>query len=141
MYPPQSPEQTLASIYLGDRACKAILIASWKRRVALQVDVISRLRPGTKTWDFYTDEDLVDGWLVFDKVLSCTLDRSGLLPNDYIGGITVRRSVSGADLWTFEVDIGAVTADSISHETKTIIEAEVFYVATDPMGPIEDSKL
>jgi hypothetical protein len=42
----------LKSIYLGDRGCKALLLDAWRERVAIQVDTISRTRPGTDIWDF-----------------------------------------------------------------------------------------
>ena len=73
-------EEFLRTIYLGDRACKALLIDSWKQRVAIQVDSISRLRPGSKTWDFYAEGDIDDGWLVFSGVRSLRFEPSGPLP-------------------------------------------------------------
>lgn len=63
-----NPKEFLESIYLGDRACKAILIDSWNNRVAIQVTVISRVRPGTKSWNFYTDADILDPHPVFSKL-------------------------------------------------------------------------
>ena len=38
-----NPTEFLKSIYLGDRACKALLIDSWKKRMAIQVNVVSDL--------------------------------------------------------------------------------------------------
>lgn len=54
------PELFLQTIYLGDRACKAVLIDSWAKRVAIQINVISRIRPRAKPWDFYTEADIAD---------------------------------------------------------------------------------
>lgn len=92
---PMNP--VLKSVYLGDRACKAVLIDSWRKRVAIQVDVISRLQPGAKTWDFYTDEDIKDGWLVFTGIRSVRLEPAGPLPNDLINQVSVRPTAGDSD--------------------------------------------
>src|SRR6266487_4039315 len=87
---PMKPEQLLQTIYLGDRGCKAVLIDSWNQRVAIQATVISRLKSGTKTWDFYSDEDIKDGWLVFSHVQSVRFEPPGPLPNDFINSVSVK---------------------------------------------------
>lgn len=51
------PDDFLNSIYLGDRACKAILLDGWRKEVKIQIDAISRVRG--ETWDFYSAEDVV----------------------------------------------------------------------------------
>jgi len=61
-------EDFLRTIYLGDRACKAIEIDGWEKTVRIKVDCISRLQTGTEAWNYYTDEDVVDGFLVFREV-------------------------------------------------------------------------
>ena len=75
----------LRTIYLGDRACKAILIDSWNGTIKIQVDCISRIR--SETWNYYNDENIEDGWIVFNGVQSCSFDPSGPIPNDLIDGL------------------------------------------------------
>jgi hypothetical protein len=75
----------LRSIYLGDRACKAIVLDGWKSEVKILIDSISRIRGDT--WDFYTAEDVDDGFLVFEDVDHISFDPPGRIPNDEIGAV------------------------------------------------------
>ena len=131
-----NPEELLQSIYFGDRACKALLIDSWKKRVAMQVDVISRLRPGAKAWDFYTDADINDGWLVFNGVRAVRFEPSGPLPNDLINDISVKRisSSEGESVYLFELSIGSVDESGDSTEVWVRIEAGGVHLE-DPTKP------
>ena len=131
-----NPEELLTSIYFGDRACKALLIDSWKKRVAIQVDVISRLRPGAKTWDFYTDADIKDGWLVFTGVRAIRFEPSGPLPNDLINDISVKpiHSPVGEFAYLFELSIGSVGDTGDSTEVWVRIEAGRLHLE-DPTKP------
>ena len=129
-------EQLLQSIYLGDRACKAVEIDSWKKRVAIQVDVISRVKPGAKTWEFYTDADIVDGWLVFSDVRSIRFEPSGPLPNDLINEISVKPTDSRErqPAYLFELSIGSV--DDAGNSTEVFVRIEAGRVhLEDPEKP------
>ena len=132
---PMKPEHLLQSIYLGDRACKAVVIDSWKERVAIQIDVISRLKPGTTTWDYYTGADITDGWLIFSGVRRFLLEPGGPLPNDLVNGFSVRGLDSTEKpMYLFELSIGSV--DSVGHSTEVLvrIEASRFHLE-DPSRP------
>src|SRR5258708_3314646 len=85
-----SPLELLKTIYLGDRACKSLLIDGWNDRIVLQVDTISRIRSVTGNWEYYTDEDIVDGLIVFTNATSISFEPNGLMPNDLIHSITAR---------------------------------------------------
>ena len=83
------PAQLLKSIYLGDRACKKLFLDGWKRRFCMQVDCISYLKKGKETWNFYNDENLIDGWIEFTDVAAISFSPDGVIPNDLIHEISV----------------------------------------------------
>lgn len=85
------PIEFLKTIYLGDRGLKNILIDGWNNRVVLQIDLISRVRDASGYWNFYSDEDIADGFLVFTGVESIRVDPPGLIPNDFIDVIGAER--------------------------------------------------
>lgn len=80
-------KEFMQTIYLGDRGCKSILIDGWNSEVKIQITCISRVR--SDTWDFYTDEDLDDGKLVFTGVKSVVLNPPGCIPNSYVEIISI----------------------------------------------------
>ncbi|EOX8445823.1 DUF6258 family protein [Salmonella enterica] len=71
-------------IYLGDRAIKKIEFDLWEKEIRIQVNLISRLAYGTTEWNFYTDEDLEDGYFVFFGVDYFNITPEGSTPDDYI---------------------------------------------------------
>lgn len=84
-----NPEEFVNTIYLGDRACKAIIIDSWGEKVKIQVNVISRIRSDSDTWNFYNDENIVDGFIVFTGLQSILLEPQGYIPNGEIEFLSV----------------------------------------------------
>ena len=77
-------KEFLYTIYLGDRGLKSILLDGWNHRVVLQIDLISRVRSASGQWDYYADEDIVDGLIVFTDVESVFFDPPGFISGDYI---------------------------------------------------------
>jgi hypothetical protein len=134
-----NPKQILDSIYLGDRACKAVLIESWRRRVAIQVDVISRLKPGTEVWDFYADADIKDGWLVFTDVRNIRFEPAGPLPNDLINDVSVEAldSIGGQSSYLFALSVGSVDDRGYSTELVIHIEASGLHLQDPSRSGIE----
>ncbi len=72
------------TIYLGDRCITGINIDSEHMSVKIQVDVISRIRSADGNWNFYTDEDIPNGKIVFNGCKRFILDSQGIIPNDFI---------------------------------------------------------
>ena len=54
------------SIYLGDRFCEKMTIQN--DRISFQIDCISRVRSKNGNWEYYNDEDIYHGLIVFDLV-------------------------------------------------------------------------
>ncbi len=79
------PHEFLKTIYLGDRACKGLVLDGWNEEVKIHIDAISRVRGDA--WNFHTAEDVDDGFLVFEGVDHISFDPPGLIPNDAIGNI------------------------------------------------------
>jgi hypothetical protein len=100
-----TPSEFVRSIYLGDRACKGVVVDSWAAEVKIRVDCISRVRG--ETWNFYNAENLDDGFLVFEDVKKIEWDPKGLLPNDEIEFSSVEPTTDGA----FIFEIAAVSVD------------------------------
>lgn len=71
----------LKSLYLGDCACKAIWIRSWKQEVAIQVDAMSRIQPDGGV---VLGSVLEDPWIVFTSVDALSITPLGPIPNDAI---------------------------------------------------------
>jgi hypothetical protein len=103
-----TPPDFLKSVYLGDRGCKRLLIDGWNRRFAMQVNCISRIPKGETYWNFYTDEDIDDGWLVFEGVASLSIEPVGAIPDDFIGDITV---IPSGDNYSFAIPVGATNLE------------------------------
>jgi hypothetical protein len=134
-----SAAELLKTIYLGDRSCKAILIEGWSGRVSLHVDVISRIRSATGTWDFYTDEDITDGRLVFTGVRRIKLEPPGSVPNDLINDVQVTDMNdlrSGKKTLVFAISVGSVDDTGASVEVTIEIQADDVHLE-DPKRPGE----
>lgn len=118
------PEIFLKTIYLGDRSCKSILIDGWSERVVIQVDQISRIRSESGQWEFYTEEDIIDGLLVFTGVRNIKFEPTGYVPNDLINSIEVMPIHESDnihhDMFLFRCSIDS--ADSRAVHTEVIIE-------------------
>lgn len=134
-----NPEEFSRTIYLGDRACKSILIDGWNERVSIQVDEISRIRSVSGNWEFYNDENIVDGFIVFTGVESISFDPPGLIPNDYITSSQVKpireqKNKHRQRAYSFEISIGSVNRETVLGEVSVHIVARGIHLA-DPNRP------
>lgn len=121
----------LKTIYIGDRGCKSILLDGWSSEVKLQVTCISRVRAGA--WGYYSSEDVVNGFLVFEGVESIGLEPPGYLPNDLINDVAVE-SLSDSKKYLFVVSVDSVNASGDRVEVKIRITADSIFLE-DPAKP------
>lgn len=127
-----NPMVLLETVYLGDRACKAIIIDCWSSVIKIQVDVISRVRGRER--NFYADEDIADGLLVFSQVKSIRFAPSGRLPNDYIVSLAVSPVIGSESYHDFVFTVGSVDDGGGGCEVRIHIIAKRFHLE-DPSRP------
>jgi hypothetical protein len=128
-------DKFLATVYLGDRACKSLTIDGWNERVTLVINEISRVRSATGKWDYYNDENVEDGCLVFTGVKSVSLTPPGPLPSDYIGTESIESIASHPGLFRVKFSVGGSLPLIGMIETQTIeIVAEGVHIE-DPRRP------
>ena len=123
-----NPENFLQSIYLGDRGCNKILVDNYNRIIKLNIDVISRIRSPSGKWDFYNDENIENGFIVFSSVKAMKWNSTGLLPNDFIKSIEVTKKLNDG-YFEFSINIGANTNER-SEDVEIIITAREIFIET-----------
>lgn len=116
-----TPIDFLRTIYLGDRMCKAFHIDGHKGEVKIEVDLISRVRG--QAWDFYSEEDIQDGFVVLEGVTSIAFEPAGPLPNDWIE-FESAHPLEKDGTYRISLSVGAASADSAS-----VVEVKVEIVA------------
>ncbi|PCE33250.1 hypothetical protein BZL54_05925 [Burkholderia ubonensis subsp. mesacidophila] len=132
-----NPFDFFKTVYLGDRACKAISINTWDSVVRIQIDLISRIRSTSGNWDYYTDEDVENGFIVFKNVKYLSMAPEGLLPNDLINSVSVEKD-NREGFWVFVLGIDSADERGQSEEVKIRIVAEsVFIEREDGMAVAE----
>jgi hypothetical protein len=105
-----TPVEFFKSVYLGDRWCKRLELDGEREELRIAVDLISRVRG--ENWDFYSAEDIEDGFLVFEGVRRATLEPSGLLPNAWIEPLEVTDCGNGEHKFCFSLG-------SVDHSAKS----------------------
>lgn len=126
------PIKLASTIYLGDRGVKKITIDGWEEKISITITTISRIRSESGQWDYYNDEDIENGDLVFNGVKSIIFDPPGYVPNDYIYGFDVKTIDNENYLFDLLVDSGDKTGKSVN--VKISIIASGFYLY-DPNHP------
>ncbi|HYW80304.1 MAG TPA: DUF6258 family protein [Thermoguttaceae bacterium] len=134
----KTPVEFLKTIYLGDRVCKSILIDGSQHQLVLRVDCISRIRDPSGRWNFYRDENIEDGLIVFTDVSSFKISPLGVIPNDAINELVVDETkvASEQDImaWTFRLSIDSITSDSTNVEAVLEIVSSGIHIE-DPCRP------
>ena len=123
----ENPLDFFRTVYFGDRACKAIFINTWDSVVRVQIDLISRIRSVSGDWDFYSDEDVENGFLVFRRVKHFSMTPEGLLPNDLINSVSVEKD-NQEGFWIFRLGIDSADERGQSEEVQVKIVAESVFI-------------
>lgn len=116
-------KKLLNTIYLGDSFCEEIKIE--QKKISIQIDCISRLKSGTEKWDYYNEENIEHGCLVFDEVINYSIN-SNLNINDEIYEIELVEKRD--DIYYFKVVGCNISNDAISTDIEMQIEAKKFYI-------------
>lgn len=82
-------KEFINTIYLGDRWLKSIIVDSVNSKLKLQVNLISRIRSEDGFWNYYNDENIEDGFIVFTDVESLEMSPQGVIPNDEINNYEI----------------------------------------------------
>ncbi len=126
------PSELAKTIYLGDRAFKSLTIDGSESRIVIQIDEISRVRDPSGKWNYYNDENIVDGLLVFSEVRSILFEPTGPIPNDYIDYLEAELLPDG--FYRFRVSAGSVNELSQSTDVLITMDAKRFHLE-DPTKP------
>jgi hypothetical protein len=124
--------ELIKTIYLGDRYCKKIIIDSDQNKILIQIDNISRIRSKSGEWNFYTDEDIIDGYIVFNNVKSISFYPSGFIPNDLINIFEIKKRSD--DNFNFFLSIDSVDKNGNHTDVELNIISEGFHLE-DPKKP------
>ncbi|HOO50947.1 MAG TPA: DUF6258 family protein [Alphaproteobacteria bacterium] len=123
----------ISTVYLGDRGCRSILIDSWESEVKIGVDCISRVR--SENWDCYIDEDIRDGYLVFENVRALKFDPAGYIPNDAINDMRAEALKNGVSKYLITMSIDSV--DDLGDRTEVKISIHADSMALETSFPSE----
>lgn len=122
------------SIYLGDRACKAIVIDSWNDKIKFQITCISRFKVANEQWTY--DQNIYDGWFVFNNACSITFDPPGHIPDDSIELFTAELDTTeGTKMYRFTLLIGSGKPVGPPVYVTITILAESIHIE-DPSDPL-----
>jgi hypothetical protein len=131
-----NPITFMKTVYVGDRACKRIILDGWGNRVAIQINRISRIREPSGQWNFYSAEDIEDGLIILSEVRSFAMDPPGLMPNDEIYCIEVECLDESLEkpVYLFSFYIGHV--DQLGNNQEIVVKIKAGSVhLEDPSRP------
>lgn len=121
----------LKTVYFGDRYCTKLSLDSTNNQVELHINQISRIRDKSGEWNYYLDEDIENGVLVFTGIKEVFLDKSGLMPNDQIYDVHANEQNG---IYEFVIETSHVDVSALTHDLTIRIIGEGVYLL-DPTKP------
>lgn len=106
-------------------------------KLAIEVDLISRIRNADGQWNFYSDEDIVDGMIVFEGLSSFEFTPPGFVPSDWIEFVSIEPiSKPDQDQTHFRatLSLGAIDEQGIAREITLTVCANSIHLE-DPLRP------
>lgn len=131
-----NPIEFVNTIYLGDRFCKCITIDGFGDQVKIQVNMISRIRSESGNWEYYNDENIEDGIIVFDGTESIIFEPQGYVPNDEIEIVGVDQIEGNEEKFLFQISTASCNKKGEYNEVTIKIVAKGIYLE-DPANPDE----
>ncbi len=128
------PNSLFKTIYLGDRSCLSLIWNKLSRSLIVEVDLISRIRSQTGEWEYYTDEDIQSGRLVFFGVTCLSFSPESLVPNDFINLFECNELNDGKLACSFSISHVAENGDSTEVSIEFVAED---FALEDPKKPGE----
>lgn len=113
----------LNSLYFGDRFCEKVEISD--KKIVFQINCISKLKSGSTTWNYYSNEDIEHGCLVFDEIKEYH-STSELIINEDIYEISVLDKSD--DVYTFLIQGSNFSDNLMSTDIEMTIQAKKFYI-------------
>lgn len=120
-----------STIYLGDRYCVETKYDKKDNFFTIQMNGISRIRSTDGQWNFYTDEDIMDGLIVFSGVKKIECGRAPFELNDEI--YDIQAAVINDVLYEFTVSGRYVHDSGYAEGAIRIIAKDVYLI--DPKNP------
>lgn len=127
-------EKFLETIYVGDRFVKSIIIDSQRKEIKIQINLISRIRSDDGMWNFYNDENIKDGLIVFTDVETFSFNPQGIIPNDELYDWKIRKMLEDESQYEIELYMGSYNKYGECKEVKLKLKAKGVYLE-DPLNP------
>lgn len=100
-----NPQEFLKGIYYGDCGCKNIIIDCWGGHLKIQVDTLFLMKGDL--FDYESDREVVDGYIVFEGVDKIYFSGGGF-PNDSLNSIVCSDEVLESGKWNFVINVDSI---------------------------------
>jgi hypothetical protein len=132
-----NPREFINTIYLGDRFCKTILLDGYNERIKLQINMISRIRSESGKWEYYNDENIEDGLIVFTGVKSISFEPQGFIPNDEIELVSAELIEDDEEKYLFNISAASCDEQGICTRVEIKIVAKGIHLEDPTKKDVE----